>query len=61
MVPHTLKGKSKVAPKPVTKVEEAPASLPQSEDVEEEEEADSAVLDFFGLGTNKWTLWLEIY
>lgn len=57
MVPHTLKGKTKAAPKPVPAFEEVPLSTAQSEDAEEEEEADSAVLDFFGLG--KLDLWFS--
>jgi len=53
MIPHTLKGKNKAVSKPVAKLEEASASTPvadEAEQPEDDEEADSAVLNFFGLG-----------
>lgn len=53
MIPHTLKGKNKASEKPMAQPEASHSTPVQAEDEQpdnQEEEADSAVLDFFGLG-----------
>lgn len=56
MIPHTLKSKNKAMPKPAEVPADAPATEAEQDDEAEPEAepADSAVLDFFGLG--EWRL-----
>lgn len=57
MIPHTLKGKNKIAENPLVQAEKVAAngnvtqkSQIDDEEQADEEEPDNAVLDFFGLG-----------